>query len=52
MVGDDRLQRMAAGTVRPESWTHGSSEERKRWFTRGYKDGKLEDCDTFNARSL
>lgn len=51
-VGDDRLQKMATGTVSPESWTHGSSEERKRWFTRGYQEGKIEACDTFNARSL
>ena len=51
-VGDDRLQRMATGTVSPESWTHGSSEERKRWFSRGYADGKVESCDTFSAHSL
>jgi predicted metalloprotease len=51
-IGDDRLQRMATGTVSPESWTHGSSEERKRWFTRGYTSGKLEDCDTFGATTL
>ncbi len=51
-VGDDRLQRMATGTVSPESWTHGSSAERKQWFTKGYTTGKLEDCDTFGASSL
>jgi predicted metalloprotease len=51
-VGDDRLQRMATGTVSPESWTHGSSEERKRWFSRGYRDGKIESCDTFHASAL
>jgi len=51
-VGDDRLQRMATGTVSPESWTHGSSDERKRWFTKGYTTGKLEDCDTFAATTL
>jgi predicted metalloprotease len=51
-VGDDRLQRMATGTVSPESWTHGSSEERKRWFTRGLTSGKMEDCDTFGASTL
>jgi predicted metalloprotease len=51
-VGDDRLQRASTGTVTPESWTHGSSEERKRWFDRGYTSGKLEDCDTFRAPSL
>ena len=51
-VGDDRLERAATGTVSPESWTHGSSEERKRWFTKGYTSGKLEDCDTFSATTL
>jgi predicted metalloprotease len=51
-VGDDRLQRMATGTVSPESWTHGSSEERKRWFGRGLSQGKLEACDTFSASTL
>jgi uncharacterized protein len=51
-VGDDRLQRMATGTVSPESWTHGSSAERKRWFGRGYAQGKLEACDTFHASAL
>jgi uncharacterized protein len=51
-VGDDRLQRMATGTVSPESWTHGSSEERKRWFTRGYQKGEIAACDTFAASAL
>jgi uncharacterized protein len=51
-VGDDRLQRMSTGTVSPESWTHGSSDERKRWFTKGYTTGKVEDCDTFSATTL
>jgi predicted metalloprotease len=51
-VGDDRLQRMATGTVSPESWTHGSSAERKRWFDRGYNEGKVEACDTFGASAL
>jgi predicted metalloprotease len=51
-VGDDRLQRMATGTVSPESWTHGSSEERKRWFGRGFAQGKLEACDTFHTSAL
>jgi uncharacterized protein len=51
-VGDDRLQRAATGTVSPETWTHGSAEERKRWFSRGHAQGKMEDCDTFGAGAL
>ncbi len=51
-VGDDRLQKMSTGTVSPESWTHGSSDERKRWFTKGYTTGKIEECDTFAATTL
>ncbi|HWN68049.1 MAG TPA: neutral zinc metallopeptidase, partial [Haliangium sp.] len=46
-IGDDRLQRQATGTVQPESWTHGSSEQRMRWFQRGYRDGTIAGCDTF-----
>jgi predicted metalloprotease len=51
-VGDDRLQRRATGTVSPESWTHGSSAERVRWFRRGYDTGSLDQCDTFGAAHL
>jgi uncharacterized protein len=51
-VGDDRLQRMATGTVSPESWTHGSSAERQRWFQRGYDTGTIAACDTFSAHTL
>jgi predicted metalloprotease len=51
-VGDDRLQNRATGTVSPESWTHGSSDERVRWFKRGYDKGSLEECDTFAAPHL
>jgi uncharacterized protein len=51
-IGDDRLQRQATGTVTPETWTHGSSEQRGRWFRRGYEAGKIDACDTFGARSL
>jgi hypothetical protein len=51
-VGDDRLQRAATGTVSPERWTHGSSEERMRWFKRGLDGGKIESCDTFSATTL
>ena len=48
-VGDDRLQRMARGTVSPESFTHGSSAQRASWFRRGYQSGALQACDTFAA---
>jgi predicted metalloprotease len=51
-VGDDRLQRMATGTVSPEKWTHGSSAERVRWFRRGMQDGTIAACDTFAAKAL
>ena len=51
-IGDDRLQQMENGTVSPEKWTHGSSAERTRWFTRGYDKGTIEACDTFGASSL
>jgi uncharacterized protein len=51
-VGDDRLQQQATGTVRPESWTHGSAEERVRWFRRGFAGGDAKACDTFNASRL
>lgn len=46
-IGDDRLQRQAGGTVQPESWTHGSSAQRVRWFQRGFQEGKPAACDTF-----
>ncbi|HEX4936315.1 MAG TPA: neutral zinc metallopeptidase [Gemmatimonadaceae bacterium] len=47
-VGDDRLQKMATGRVSPESWTHGSSEQRMQWFRRGFDGGGASACDTFN----
>ena len=51
-VGDNRLQRQATGRVSPDSWTHGSSEERVRWFRRGYDSGSIPVCDTFSANTL
>jgi len=46
-VGDDRLQRMGGGRVNPDAFTHGSSEERMRWFQQGFSGGELRSCDTF-----
>jgi predicted metalloprotease len=46
-IGDDRLQRQAGGRVAPESFTHGTSKQRVRWFTRGIESGDLRQCDTF-----
>ena len=51
-IGDDALQRDAGQTVRPEKFTHGTSQQRQSWFTRGYRSGRVEQCDTFNAASL
>jgi len=51
-IGDDRLQRQATGTVTPESFTHGSSAQRVRWFKRGLETGNVEQCDTFSAGTL
>ena len=51
-IGDDRLQRQSQGRVVPDSFTHGSSEQRLRWFKRGLDSGRPSDCDTFSATSL
>ena len=51
-VGDDRIQQKSGQGVDPEGWTHGSSEQRMRWFTTGYEQGTLEACDTFSASEL
>ncbi|MFL6501064.1 MAG: neutral zinc metallopeptidase [Candidatus Udaeobacter sp.] len=51
-VGDDRLQARSRGYVVPDSFTHGTSEQRVRWFRRGYETGDLSQGDTFNAREL
>jgi len=51
-VGDDRIQEQAQGESDPETWTHGSAEDRKQWFLTGMATGRLDACDTFAAAQL
>ncbi|HEY6460364.1 MAG TPA: neutral zinc metallopeptidase [Polyangiaceae bacterium] len=51
-IGDDTLQREARGVVRPDTFTHGTSAQRERWFNTGYTLGTIEACDTFGTKSL
>jgi predicted metalloprotease len=51
-IGDDTLQKKAQGYAMPDTFTHGTSEQRVRWFRRGLKTGDMDQGDTFNAESL
>jgi predicted metalloprotease len=51
-IGDDNLQRQSTGRVRPDSFTHGSSAQRQRWFARGLQSGDMNSCDTFNTNQV
>ena len=51
-IGDDRLQKQSQGYIIPESFTHGTSEQRVRWFKKGLESGKISDCDTFKTKKL
>ena len=51
-IGDDRIQKQTQGYVVPDSFTHGSSTQRVRWFRQGYEDGRIQACDTFNTDRL
>ena len=51
-IGDDMLQKQGRGVVVPDSFTHGSSAQRVRWFKNGFESGSMKNCDTFAAREL
>jgi predicted metalloprotease len=51
-IGDDALQKQSQGRVVPESFTHGTSAQRTRWFNNGLQNGSVKGCDTFSAKSL
>lgn len=51
-IGDDRLQQQSRGYITPDSFTHGSSEQRVRWFTKGIRTGDINQCNTFSAETL
>ncbi|WP_306606186.1 neutral zinc metallopeptidase [Azonexus sp.] len=51
-IGDDRLQQQTQGRIVPESFTHGSSAQRMRWFKRGFESGDMNQCNTFNTKQL
>jgi hypothetical protein len=51
-IGDDMLQKQGRGVVVPDSFTHGSSAQRVRWFKTGFETGSMKACDTFAARDL
>ncbi|HPH47293.1 MAG TPA: neutral zinc metallopeptidase, partial [Chryseolinea sp.] len=51
-IGDDRLQQQSQGHVTPDSFTHGTSEQRVRWFRKGFDSGDIKQGDTFNTNNL